>query len=78
MLSKMKKPNNVRTKNVQIFPATYEEVEKAKTGKACSWCCELGRKIHKTTDHVCLRCDNVRKAYAKSLKGEVAIVYKLF
>ena len=73
MLLKMKKPNNV-----QVFPATCEEIEKAKTGKTCSWCCELGKKIHKTTDHVCLRCDNVRKAYAKSLKGEVAIVYKLF
>ena len=73
MLSKMKKPNNL-----EAFAATYDEIEKAKTGKACSWCCELGRNIHKTTDHVCLRCDNVRKAYAKSLKGEVAIVYKLF
>jgi hypothetical protein len=67
-----------RLNNVKVFPATCEEVEKAKTGKTCTWCNELGKKIHKTTDHVCLRCDYVRKAYAQSLKGEVAIVYKLF
>jgi hypothetical protein len=69
----MKKLNNVK-----VFSATNEEVEKAKTGKTCNWCTELGKNIHKTTDHVCLRCDYVRKAYAQSLKGEVAIVYKLF
>lgn len=73
MLSKMKKSNNL-----EVFSATYEEVEKAKTGKACNMCIQGGRKIHKSTDHVCLRCDYVRQAYSKSLKGEVAIVYKLF
>ena len=67
-----------RLNNVKVFPATCEEVEKAKTGKTCTWCNELGKKIHEDTDHVCLRCDYVRKAYIQSLKGEVVIVYKLF
>lgn len=62
----------------EVFKATPREIEKAKTGKTCSMCQEYGHKIHKKTDHVCLRCDYVRKAYAKSLKGEVTIVLKLF
>lgn len=64
--------------NVEIFSATPKEVEKARTGKTCKLCTDGGKPKHRMTDWVCLRCHIVRKAYAKSLTGEVAIVYKLF
>ncbi len=65
-------------KSIEIFKATPCEIEKAKTGKTCKLCCDGGKKKHTTNDWVCGRCHIVRTAYNKSLKGEVAIVYKLF
>ena len=64
--------------SIEIFQARPEEIEKAKTGTACKLCADGGRAKHTMNDWVCLRCHIVRKAYNKSLKGEVAIVYKLF
>ena len=65
-------------KIIEVFKATTREVEKAKTGKTCQMCSDGGKKKHTMNDWVCGRCHIVRTAYNKSLKGEVAIVYKLF
>lgn len=64
--------------SITVFSATPKEVEKARTGKTCKMCTDAGKAKHRTTDWVCGRCHIVRKAYAKSLQGEVKIIYKLF